>query len=429
MTASSPDCPSTFQLASPHAAAAGGASRASHEPAGASSPSEGGAVHALDLASCPVELTRQLVDVYSESRHEKELADALEEALRRHGRQSGGAPEAYEVTRRGNTLVARTQRGFADRVILAGHIDTVPPADNFPSRRGPDPEPTLADGGEQPDTVFGLGSVDMKSGAACYIHAFVTLAADPALTRDLTLVLYEGEEIATEFNGLHHLVQSDPALLEGSLALLGEPSGGMIEAGCQGTIRVKVTATGARAHSARSWLGHNALHELARVLVTIADYQPRQVDIDGLTYREGLNAVVAEAGVATNTIPDEAWAYVNFRFAPDRSVDEALAHLWDVMGVGTPEQPAPGFELHVDDAAAAALPGLDRPAAAELVAATGGQVRAKFGWTDVARFTQLGIPAVNFGPGDPSLCHTKNERCPVAQIEQVSAALRAFLTT
>ena len=368
----------------------------------------------LDLTVDPVQLTTDFVDVYSESHHEKELADLLEPALR--------AISNVAVERRGNTLVARTQRGLGDRIVLAGHIDTVPPADNVPSRRGQDPAT-----GE--DIIFGLGSVDMKSGAACYAQAFATLANSPELTRDMTLVLYEGEEVATEFNGLNHLVSSDPDLLEGKLALLGEPSGGQIEAGCQGTLRVKVTALGERAHSARSWLGDNALHKLARVLVRVADYQPRDVNVDGLTYKEGLNAVIAESGVATNTIPDEAWAFINFRFAPDRSVEEALAHTFEVLQVGTPDNPAAGFKIEIDDTAAAARPGLDQSAAASLVEATGGKVRAKYGWTDVARFTALGIPAVNFGPGDPSLCHTPEERCPVAQIEEVHAQLVSFLTS
>lgn len=364
------------------------------------------------LAQGPVELTRALVDIYSESHHEQEICDALEPVLR--------AIDNVEVTRRGCTLIARTQRGLGDRVVLAGHIDTVPPADNIPSRRAVDPE-----NGE--DTIYGLGSVDMKSGDACYLHAFATLANSPDLTRDMTLVLYEGEEVASRYNGLNHVVSESPDLVRGSVALLGEPSGGQIEAGCQGTIRVKVTALGRRAHSARAWLGENALHKLAHVIARVDNFETGEVEIDGLTYREGLNAVIAEAGVATNTIPDEAWAFVNFRYAPNRSAADALALVYDVMGVGTPDAPAEGFRVELDDLSDAALPGLDQPAAAALVTATGGNVRAKFGWTDVARFTQLGIPAVNFGPGDPGLCHTPNERCPVSQIEQVSEQLLNFL--
>ncbi|MGO1948231.1 MAG: succinyl-diaminopimelate desuccinylase, partial [Mycobacteriaceae bacterium] len=245
----------------------------------------------------------------------------------------------------------------------------------------------------------------------------------------LTLILYEGEEVATRYNGLNHLSEAHPEWLAGDVALLGEPSGAVIEAGCQGTLRVRVTAHGTRAHSARAWLGDNAAHRLGPVMSRIGAYEPRSVDIDGCGYREGLNVVHLESGVATNTIPDEAWMFVNFRFAPDRSADEALAHTWEVLGVGTPDAPAEGFTLDVDDLAPGALPGLHRPAAAALVEATGGNVRAKFGWTDVARFSSLGIPAVNFGPGDPGLCHTPQENCPVGMIETVSDQLISYLTT
>lgn len=369
----------------------------------------------LDLTIGPVELTRALVDIPSRSHEELVIADALEAALR--------ALELPRVTieRHGNTLVARTHRGLPTRVVLAGHIDTVPPAENLPSRRELDAT------GE--DCIFGLGSVDMKSGDAVYIHAFVSLASSENLAHDLTLILYEGEEVATRFNGLNHLSAVHPEWLDGDVALLGEPSGAVIEAGCQGTLRVRIVATGIRAHSARSWLGDNAAHRLGPVISRIAQFSPREVDIDGCSYREGLNVVHLESGVATNTVPDEAWMFVNFRFAPDRSEAEALAYTLEILGIGTPESPAPGFRIEVDDSAPGALPGLHEPAAAALVAATGGQVRAKYGWTDVARFASLGIPALNFGPGDPGLCHTPQENCPVSMIENVSDMLLRYLTT
>lgn len=372
-----------------------------------------------DLTGSPVELTRKLVDIPSRSHEERQIADALERVLR----ELADLHSHVTVDRHGNTLVARTHRGLPTRVILAGHIDTVPPADNLPSERRPD--------GEGRDSIHGLGSVDMKSGDAVYLYAFATLAGSDELVHDLTLVLYEGEEVATRFNGLGHLVDAadaHPDWLAGDVALLGEPSGAVIEAGCQGTLRVRVTAHGTRAHSARAWLGDNAAHRLGRVITRIGDYSPRDVDIDGCTYREGLNVVHLESGVATNTIPDEAWMFVNFRFAPDRDADEALAHTWDVLGVGTPDAPADGFTLEVDDLAPGALPGLHEPAATGLVDATGGQVRAKYGWTDVSRFASLGIPAVNFGPGDPGLCHTPQENCPVEMITTVSDQLMGYLT-
>lgn len=364
----------------------------------------------LDLTADPVDLTAQLVDIASPSHHEGAIADAIESALRELAEGTG-----IEVLRHRNNVLARTDRGLPERVILAGHIDTVPVADNVPSTRGTDAEGR--------DTLFGCGTVDMKSGDAVFLNAFARLAESPELSRDLTLICYECEEIAAEFNGLTHLVRDHPEWLTGDVAILGEPSGSVIEAGCQGSIRVKITAHGVRAHSARSWLGLNAMHLLAPVIARIAEYQPGEVCIDGCTYREGINIVRCESFVATNTIPDEAVLYVNYRFTPDKTADEAMAHLHDVLGIRGDER----FTVVADDISPGALPGLGQPAAAELVEATGGEFRAKFGWTDVARFAELGIPAVNFGPGDPSFCHKRDEQCPVHMITDVSETLLNYL--
>lgn len=372
----------------------------------------------LELTQDPIVLTKALVDIPSPSHHEKAIADSIEQALSPLVDTAG-----IELARFGNTVCARTSRGLDSRIVLAGHVDTVPIADNVPHRM---------DG----DVMFGCGTVDMKSGLAVYLNAFAQLAASEDLRHDLTLIAYEGEEVATEFNGLGHLQRDHPHWLQGNLALLGEPSGAMIEAGCQGTIRLRVTAHGTRAHSARAWLGSNAAHTLAPVMQKVADYTPRDVTIDGCTYREGLNIVHLEAGVATNTLPDHAWMFVNFRFAPDRTTDDAMAHVLEVLGLDTAQQlPAdatldePGISYEVDDVAGAALPGLGQPSAAALIDAVGGNVRAKYGWTDVARFSEMGTPAVNFGPGDPGYAHKRDEQCPVEQISSVSQTLMTFLTT
>lgn len=360
----------------------------------------------VNLLADPIDLTVDLVNIYSVSHAEKDIADTLETALQK-------IPN-IEVLRHQNSLVARTSRGFSHRVILAGHVDTVPTADNIPVTRGPDSNGN--------DTLFGCGTVDMKSGLAVYAHVFATLANDPRLQFDLTLICYEGEEIASEYNGLGLIEKTHPDWLAGDVALLGEPSGAVIEAGCQGSIRLRVTAHGVRAHSARAWLGENAMHKLAPVITNIAQYQAQEILVDGCLYHEGINIVHCESGVATNTIPDEAWMFVNFRFAPHRSIDEALAHLLEVLDL--PE----GVDFDVDDAVPAARPGLDQEAVAKLIDATGGTFRAKYGWTDVARFSELGIPAVNFGPGDPSFCHKKDEQCPTYMITEVATTLMAYLT-
>ena len=349
----------------------------------------------LDPTRDIVQLTADLCDIASESLDEAEIADAVEAVLL-------AAPH-LTVVRDGHTLVARTDLGRAERVVIAGHLDTVPANDNFPTR---------LDG----DTLWGLGTCDMKGGVAVALQLAATVA-EPV--RDVTYVFYEAEEIAARFNGLGRLARERPELLAGDFAILMEPSVASVEAGCQGTIRVDVVTRGERAHAARSWTGHNAIHDAAEVLVRLRDYEPRRVVIDGLEYRDGLNAVGISGGVAGNVVPDLATVTVNYRFAPDRSEDDAAAHLREVFD---------GFELAVTDSAPGALPGLDEPAAAAFVETLGAEPRPKFGWTDVAQFTQLGIPAVNYGPGDPIYAHKQDEHVPVAHLRSVEDALRRWLT-
>lgn len=350
----------------------------------------------LDLRSDPDQLTAALIDIPSVSRDELRIADEVEAALRN---QTG-----LEVVRNGDAVLARTVLGRPSRVILAGHLDTVPIADNVPSRR-------------DADHIYGCGASDMKSGDAVFLHLAATIA-EPA--HDITLILYDCEEIEASANGLGRIERELPEWLRGDVAILGEPSGGYIEAGCQGTMRAVVSTAGVRAHSARSWLGDNAIHKLGPVLERLSGYQGRIVDIDGCTYREGLSAVRVDGGVTGNVIPDAAELTVNFRFAPDRSPEAAFAHVREVFD-------GLGVDVEQTDVAAGALPGLHHPPARALVDAADGLVRAKFGWTDVARFAALGIPAVNYGPGDPNLAHRRDEWVAVSQIHAVTATLRRYL--
>lgn len=353
----------------------------------------------LDLTADPIALTAALVDIPSESRHEALIADEIEAALRRQ------APH-FEVIRSGNAVLARTNLGRPSRVMLAGHTDTVPAADNLPSR---------LESGE----LWGCGTSDMKAGDAVFLHLAATVA-EP--THDITLVMYDCEEIESSANGLGRIERDLPDWLQADVAILGEPSGGFIEAGCQGTLRVIIHTAGTRAHSARSWLGDNAIHKLSGVLQRLNAYGARQVDIDGCVYREGLSAVRIDGGIAGNVIPDSASVTVNFRFAPDRTPGQALAHVQELFA---------DLDVRIEqtDVAAGALPGLTQPAAAALVAAAGGQVRAKYGWTDVARFAALGIPAVNYGPGDPNLAHKSDERVSIDAITATTDMLRRYLTS
>jgi succinyl-diaminopimelate desuccinylase len=349
----------------------------------------------LDLSSDSAELTASLVDVPSVSGEEADLAAAVERALR-------GVPH-LSVHRDGNTVIARTGLGRPRRVIVAGHLDTVPIAGNLPSRRA---------GG----LLYGCGSCDMKSGVAVALRLAARLAAPRP---DVTYVFYDCEEVEAERNGLLRVSRNRPDLLQGDLAVLMEPTGGVIEGGCQGTLRAEVTAYGKRAHSARSWMGQNAIHGAGGILDVLRSYQPREPQVDGLTYREGLNAVGIAGGVAGNVIPDECAVTVNYRFAPDRGEEQAAAHVREVFA---------GYQVEITDSAPAARPGLDHPAAAALLAAVPGAPRAKLGWADVARFAVLGMPALNYGPGDPMLAHSKQEHVPVAQIAECEATMAAWLT-
>ncbi|WP_182883455.1 succinyl-diaminopimelate desuccinylase [Microbispora sp. H10949] len=348
----------------------------------------------LDLAEDVGALTARLVDIESVSGAEKALADAIEEALR--------ALPHLTVLRDGDAVVARTDLGRAERVVIAGHIDTVPVAGNLPSR--------TEDG-----MLYGCGTSDMKSGVAVQLK--LCLLAAP--NRDLTFVFYDCEEIEAERSGLLRLTRTHPEWLAGDFAVVMEPTDGLIEGGCQGTLRAEITVKGVRAHSARSWEGVNAVHGIAPVLDRLVRYEPRSPLVDGLRFREGLNAVGVRGGVAGNVIPDECVVTVNYRFAPDRTIEEAFAHVCEVFD---------GFDVRLTDGSPGARPGLNDPVAAAFAAAIGGTPRAKLGWTDVARFSALGMPAVNCGPGNPDVAHTAGESVSLAKIVESERRMTEWLT-
>ena len=353
----------------------------------------------LDLAASSVEITRQLCDIESVSGNEGAITEAIVASL--------ASLDHLQVTRDGDTIVARTTLGRDKRVVIAGHTDTVPLNDNLPTRY------ETEDGVEY---LWGRGTVDMKGGVAVQLKLAAELT-DP--TVDVTWIWYDHEEVESDLNGLGRLASNRPDLLAADFAILGEPTAGAIEGGCNGTMRAELRTHGIRAHSARAWVGHNAIHDAAPILAILSAYEPRQVEVDGLVYREGLNAVAISGGVAGNVIPDECVVTVNFRFAPDSSAEEAEAHLRQVFA---------GFELVVTDSAIGARPGLTAPLALQFLAAVGGEAKPKYGWTDVARFSAIGIPAVNYGPGDPLLAHADHERVPVDQIVECERGLRAWLT-
>jgi len=348
----------------------------------------------VDLRLDGAALTAWIVDTPSVSGEEGPLTDAIEDALR--------ALPHLTVHRDGNTVVARTTLGRAERVILAGHVDTVPIAGNLPSR-------------VEGSRLYGCGTTDMKSGVAVQLRLAASVTSPG---RDVTYVFYDCEEVAADRNGLLRLSRNRPDLLAGDFAVLMEPSSAEIEGGCQGTLRADVVVAGQRAHTARSWMGRNAIHEAGAVLGLLREYTPRQPEVDGLRYHEGLNAVGIRGGVAGNVVPDECVVTVNYRFAPDRTGAQAAEYVRSLFSA---------WPVEVLDVADGARPGLGQPAAAEFIAAVGGTPRPKLGWTDVARFSALGIPAVNYGPGVSEIAHTPGEYVEIGKIAECESRLRAWL--
>jgi succinyl-diaminopimelate desuccinylase len=346
--------------------------------------------------------TAELMAVPSLSHDERALADLVQQRL------LGCA--WLETERVGDNVVARTTSGHAQRVVLAGHLDTVQPNHNDAPR---------FDG----DTLWGVGASDMKGGLAVMLDLALAM---PAPSIDVTWCFYACEEVGRSESGLLELWRQRPDLLAGDAAILGEPTGAFVEAGCQGTLRVVVSLRGVRAHTARPFTGRNAIHRLGTLLQTVASWESRTVVLDGCTYAEQLQAVAVEGGVAGNVVPDAASVTLNFRYAPDRQLADAEAYLRRLLA-GTFNE-AEGDTWTLIDGADGAPPSLDHPLLSALVAKTGAPPRAKVGWTDVASFWEHGVPAANFGPGDPLLAHHPDEHVTRTQLERARQVLHALLT-
>jgi succinyl-diaminopimelate desuccinylase len=351
------------------------------------------------------------MDINSVSGNETELADAVEAALLT-------VPE-LRIVRDGDSIIARTELGKPERIILAGHLDTVPlplPAGS----RGTVPS-TWESGIPGEGILYGRGATDMKGGVAVQLALAGTMFDGGTVPkRDVTFVFYDHEEVEAVKSGLGRLVRNHGNLLDGDFAILLEPTDGTVEGGCNGTSRFEATTVGEAAHSARAWMGSNAIHTAAPILARLAAYEPLTVNVDGLDYRESLNAVRISGGTAGNVIPDRCVVEINYRFAPDKTPDEAEAVVRELLA---------DFDVVRTDAAAGARPGLQHPAAASFVAAVGAEPKPKYGWTDVARFSELGIPAVNFGPGDALLAHKDNEHVHADAVRKCLKALRDWLAT
>ncbi|MCH4859574.1 succinyl-diaminopimelate desuccinylase [Bifidobacterium pseudolongum] len=377
-------------------------------------------------------LLGQIMAVYSVSDAEGPLTNRVERFLKRYPH--------LQVHRDGDTVVASTDLGRKNRVILAGHLDTVPVLDNFPPKWLAPGDPLIdKDVAEMyPGTpvMWGRGATDMKASDAVLLYLAATLT-DPKV--DLTFVFYDHEEVAAEYNGLGRVVEDHPDWIQGDFAIIGEPTSCGIEAGCNGTMRFDVIANGVAAHSARAWMGDNAIHKAAEILDRLVAHKDEAVDVDGLIYQEGLNATLISGGNGTNVIPSECRVHVNYRFAPDKTLAEAKALMIGEGAeseLGNGEHPATGgffhgFDIEMCDESPSARPGMSDPLVQSLVKLveerTGRQPLAKLGWTDVARFSQLGVPAVNLGAGSPLLAHKNNEQVPNSDLTLMAGILIDWL--
>lgn len=345
--------------------------------------------------------TAELVAIASPSHDESALAAHVADRLAGAGH--------LEVERVGDNVIARTQWNRDRRVILAGHLDTVPAQGNEVPR-------------VEDDVCRGLGAADMKGGLAVMAHLAEVLTGSPF---DLTFLFYSCEEVDMRHSGLVQLAELRPDLLAGDVAILGEPTNCLVEAGCQGNLRAEVRLGGMRAHTARPWMGTNAIHRLAAVLGVIESEQGRQPVIDGCRYREALQAVRVEGGVANNVVPDRVTLTLNHRYAPDRGHAEAMAWLAAVLGPTLDEGMGDAVEMVAFSEAAP--PGLGDPLLSRLLELTGEAPVAKLGWTDVSFFTSRGLAATNFGPGDPTLAHTRDEWVSRGDLERAYRVLTELL--
>ncbi len=342
--------------------------------------------------------TFALVAIDSVSGNESAIASVVESALRQNPH--------LDVERIGDNVVARTTGLHRTRLLVAGHLDTVPG----------DPATSTNDG----DRVTGLGACDMKGSLAVMLELARDQEPRPV---EVTWVFYAREEIARAQSGLLEIGELRPDLLQADAAVLAEPTGGVVEAGCQGTLRVVVEMRGLRAHTARPFTGVNALHRLGELLSRVASYEPRVVEIDGVSYTEQLQAGAVEGGIAPNVVPDFARCTLNHRVAPDRSREEAMTWLVEFLGDVLDD----GDNVDVADWAPSCPPALTNERLGALVALTGRPARAKVGWTDVATFRELGIAATNFGAGDPLLAHRSDEFVAAGELDQFAAVLREWL--
>ena len=290
-------------------------------------------------------------------------------------------------------------------VLLAGHVDTVPAQDNLPGR--------LENG-----SVVGLGASDMKGGVAVMLEvADWTRSADRDLDLDLGFFFFTREELPAEESPVPAFLEESADAKAAELAIVLEPTDNELHLGCLGNLEARLTFRGVSAHSARPWTGDNAIHKASAALAPLAELEPRDVEVDGLVFREVVSAVGIEGGIAGNVVPDRCAACLNYRYAPGRTREQAEARIGELAG---------DAEVEILGNSPPADVVLDRPLVTRLRQAGGFAVRPKQAWTPVAQFAEAGIDAVNLGPGATRYAHKADERVEIAELAHTFEALIRF---
>lgn len=347
------------------------------------------------------ELTKDLIQINSVSGNEKQLVDKLENHLKSFSH--------LKLTRISNTLVAECKKPETAQIILAGHVDTVPPASN---------ETVKIVG----NTLYGLGACDMKGGIAVMIKLAESAKDFNVSTR---FIFYESEEVEINKNGLQLLSRRQPELLKADGAILLEPTNSQLELGCQGVLLFNIQVKGVKAHAARPWKGVNSITRAPKIIESVKSFPKKKVMLEGVCYKESLEPVKFNSGSATNVIPDLAEITLSYRFAPDKSADiaqaEIFSHFKHVLDNSL------GDNIVILEARNGAYPASKSGIFKQLFELTSNKVSAKLGWTDVAFFSENQTVAVNFGPGDPQLAHSPDEKLEKGELEQSYKILTQFL--
>jgi succinyl-diaminopimelate desuccinylase len=328
---------------------------------------------------------------------EKELCDDLEARI--------SASPDWEVERISNNLAVRRAEPdpSLEKVVLAGHLDTVPEPEGGIEVR------------VEGDRVYGRGASDMKAGDAVMLALLEDVPGDGRF--EPSFVFYEREEGPYAENGLEAVFAGCPWVLDAGLALVPEPTAAALEVGCVGTSQVEITFRGKSAHAARPWQGENALTGAGEFLSLLHERPAEEVIVEGLPFYEVLTPTLARGGRAKNIVPDSFVVNVNYRFAPGRDLEDVKQVFEDLLGDSA--------TFEVVDFAPSGPVSLENPLLRELID-TGLEVRPKQAWTDVARFSERGVAAANFGPGLPSQAHQEAEFAELPLLENCYAQLASF---